>query len=159
MRLNYFGYKSTLLIISFFFISAAKSQTVVNATGNTIKDNLYYFEYSVGEISITTLTDNTNAVTQGLLQPNIKLVPPPCNSIDDKVIDFENPTKNLIRIVGQYDWITHYQVYAADGKLVAAGPFYNNVIDLTKYPAALYFIRLFPGCNGKFKVLKILKEL
>jgi hypothetical protein len=134
-------------------------QTVVNSTGNTIKDNSFYFEYSIGEISITTLTSGSNNVTQGLLQPNIKKVPPPCDFLDEKVLSFENPTRNLVRIVGRYDWITDYKVYAADGKLVKEGRFYNNVIDITKYPAGVYFIKLFPGCNKDFRVLKVLKQL
>ena len=135
------------------------SQTVINCAGNTLKDNAYYFEYSVGEISITTLNGSTNNVTQGLLQPNIKKVPPPCDFLDEKTISFENPTRNIVRLVGRYDWITDYKVFAADGKLVKEGRFYNNVIDLTKFPAAVYFIQLFPGCNNNFKVLKVVKQL
>jgi hypothetical protein len=147
-----------ILIILASFITT-NSQTVVNSTGNTLKDNSYYFEYSVGEISITTLAGSTNNVTQGLLQPNIKKVPPPCDFLDEKVLSFENPTRNLVRLVGRYDWITNYKVYAADGKLVKEGRFYNNVIDLTKFPAAVYFIQLFPGCNNNLKVLKVVKQL
>jgi hypothetical protein len=148
-----------LFMCLFTFITETYSQTLVNTAGNTIKDNSYFFEYSIGEIGINTLTGNTNNVTQGLLQPNIKRAPPPCIFPDDEVISFENPTRNLVRIVGQYDWITSYKVFAADGKLLKEGPFYNNVIDLTKYPAAIYFIKLYPGCNGKFKTLKVLKQL
>jgi len=137
----------------------AYNQTLVNSTGNTLKDNSYYFEYSIGEISITTIAGSTNNVTQGLLQPNIKKVPPPCDFLDEKLISFENPTRNIVRLVGRYDWITNYKVFAADGKLVKEGRFYNNVIDLTKFPAAVYFIQLFPGCNDNYKVLKVLKQL
>jgi len=147
------------ILILFSSFTAAIGQTVVNSTGNTLKDNSYYFEYSVGEISITTLAGTTNNVTQGLLQPNIKKVPPPCDFLDEKVLSFENPTRNMVRLVGRYDWITNYKVYAADGKLVKEGRFYNNVIDLTKFPAAVYFIKLYPGCNDDYKVLKVVKQL
>jgi len=147
----------TLILFSSF--TTAIGQTVVNVTGNTLKDNSYYFEYSVGEICITTLTGNANNVTQGLLQPNIKKVPPPCDSLDEKVISFENPTRNIVRLVGKYDWITNYKLYAANGNLVKEGRFYNNVIDLTNFPAAIYFIKLYPGCNDDYKVLKVVKQL
>jgi len=147
-----------LLIILVSF-TKVKGQTVVNSTGNTIKDNSYYFEYSIGEIAITTLSGNTNNVTQGLLQPNIKKMPPPCDFFDEKVLSFENPTRNIVRLVGRYDWITDYKVYAADGRLLKEGKFYNNVIDLTKFPAAIYFIKLYPGCNNNYKVLKVVKQL
>ena len=148
-----------LILIILSSSIATNSQTVVNSTGNTLKDNSYYFEYSIGEISITTIAGGTNNVTQGLLQPNIKKVPPPCDFLDEKIISFENPTRNIVRLVGRYDWITNYKVYAADGKLVKEGRFYNNVIDLTKFPAAVYFIKLFPGCDNNFKVLKVVKQL
>lgn len=154
---------SVLLIIFFIIISGSitvvNGQTLVNSTGSTIKNNSYYFEYSIGEISITTISGSTNNVTQGLLQPNIKKVPPPCNFLDEKVVSFENPTRDIVRLVGRYDWITDYKVYSSDGKLVKEGKFYNNVIDLTKFPASIYFIKLYPGCNNNYKVLKVLKQL
>ena len=152
-------FRSCFILILFSSFTTVIGQTVVNSTGNTLKDNSYYFEYSVGEISITTLAGTTNNVTQGLLQPNIKKVPPPCDFLDEKVLSFENPTRNIVRLVGRYDWITNYKIYAADGKLVKEGRFYNNVIDLTKFPAAVYFIKLYPGCNDDYKVLKVVKQL
>jgi len=148
-----------LLLIFGLFSPIAMSQTLVNSTGNTIKDNYFYFEYSIGEISITTLSGGTDNITQGLLQPNIKKVPPPCDFLDEKVVSFENPTRNIVRLVGRYDWITDYKVYTSDGKLVKEERFYNNVIDLTKFPAAIYFIKLYPGCNNNYKVLKVFKQL
>jgi hypothetical protein len=154
------SYFPIFIIILFLITSAtAKSQVLVNTTGNTIKDNSYHFEYSIGEISITTLSATSNNVTQGLLQSNIKKIPPPCDFLDEKVLSFENPTRNIVRIVGRYDWITDYKVYAADGKLVKEGKFYNNVIDITKFPAGVYFVKLLPGCNNDFRVLKVLKQL
>ena len=147
------------ILFSCCIINDLQAQTLVNTTGNTVKDNSYYFEYSIGEIGITTLTGTTNTVTQGLLQPNIKKAPPPCDFLDENVLSFENPTRNIVRIVGRYDWITDFKVYAADGKLVKQGKFINNIIDLTKFPAAIYFIKLYPGCDNNYRVLKVLKQL
>lgn len=62
---------AVVLIFSFIVINAS-SQSVVNSTGNTIKDSTYYIEYSIGEISISTLENKTNTATQGLLQPNFR---------------------------------------------------------------------------------------
>lgn len=159
MKTTLCHFRIFLLFFILLFTRITQGQTLVNTTGNTLKDNFYFFEYSIGEIAITTLSGTSDNATQGLLQPNIKKAPPPCTFPDDKVISFENPTRNIVRIVGQYDWITNYKVFASDGKLVKEGPFYNNAIDLTKYPAAIYFIKLFPGCDGNFKVLKVLKQL
>lgn len=154
-RKGSFNAISILLIISV----STKAQVLVNTTGNTLKNSAYVFEYSIGEIAVTTINAIDNNITQGLLQPNTKLIPPPCDFLDEKILSFENPTKNIIRIVGRYDWITDYKMYAADGKLVQEGRFYNNVINISKHPAGLYFVKLFPGCNGNNRVLKVLKQL
>ena len=63
-----------LLCLTFISVSCINTseQTLVNSTGNTIKNNLYSFEYSVGEIAITTISNKTNNATQGLLQPAVK---------------------------------------------------------------------------------------
>ena len=145
-----------LLTIQLTFLSHA--QKLVNTTGNTIKNGSFSFEYSIGEIGINTLDASANHITQGLLQPNIKVLNPQCQIINGTLLRFENPTRDKIRIVGQFDWITRYQLYATDGKLLRDRPFYNNYIDLGGLPAALYFIRLYPGCDGNFIVLKAIKQ-
>lgn len=149
-----------LVFFSFLFAccNCVNSQTLTNTTGSTLINSGYYFEYSIGEVSITSLQNNSFVVTQGLLQPNLKRTPPPCDFMSNKFISFENPTSNLVRLVGQYDWITSYQIFSVDGKLVKSASFYNNVIEISDLPSALYFIKLFPGCNGTFKTIKILKQ-
>ncbi len=159
MSRQLYGYLLSCFLLSLLGSTNIKGQGLVNSTGYTIKDNSYYFEYSIGEISINTLLGGSNNATQGLLQPNIKRVPPPCDFLDEKVLSFENPTRNLVRIVGRYDWVTDYKVYTIDGKLVKEGRFTNNVIDLTRFPAAMYIIQLYPGCNNNYRVLKVIKRL
>jgi len=131
----------------------------VNTTGKTVSNTSYVFEYSVGEISINTLSLAGKDVTQGLLQPNLKIQTPDCDVITAELNYFENPTKDKLRLVGLHDWIKSYQIYAADGRLIKAQNYYNNYIDITGLPAAgIYFIRLLPGCNGKYKVIKLMKR-
>jgi hypothetical protein len=150
-------YSLTAILFSFCF-SGLSAQSLVNSTGATISGSGFNVEYSIGEISITTLSATSNYGTQGLLQPSVKAVNPACEIVNDVLQYFPNPTINKIRIVGRHDWITHYMIYAADGKLVAQQPFVNNYIDLTRYSAGLYLVRLLPGCDGQFKTLKIVKK-
>jgi len=140
-------------------ISDSFSQSVVNCTGATLKSQSYSVEYSIGEVAIVTLTGTTTVATQGLLQPGIKINAAPCDIINSTVSYFETPAKDVLRIVGLHDWIQSYQVYAADGKLVRHQNFQNNQINVAGLPAAgIYFVRLLPGCNGKFQVLKFMKR-
>jgi hypothetical protein len=155
--------KTGFCLVAFCTIScfnSLRAQSLVGATGTTLNSNGYSLEYAVGEISIHTLaaSGNTSFLTQGLLQPSVKVINPACDIVNDILQFFPNPTINKIRIVGRNDWITHYMIYAADGKLMATAPFVNNFIDLTRFAAGLYLVRLLPGCDGQFKTLKIVKK-
>jgi len=132
----------------------------VNSTGKTVSDGSIIIDYSIGEISITTLTSpgNANYLTQGLLQPTIKIVNPGCEIINDTVSWFPNPVADIIRVVSRVDWITDYHIYAADGKLVRVSPFTNNQINMHNLPGGVYFIKLYPGCNDNFRTLTVVKQ-
>lgn len=143
--------------ILFFGICNVVAQSVVNAGGQTINSNDYVLEYSIGEVTITTLTTTDNTVTQGLLQPNIKVINPGCNIINDVIQYFSSPTSDILRVLGRHDWIDAYQIFTADGKLARKEKFFNNYFDLRNLAAGVYFIRLLPGCDNQFKTLKILK--
>lgn len=154
--------RPVLIAIAFIFaFNCANSQTLVGTTGTTtLNGNGYSFEYAVGVISIATLSANGNTgyVTQGILQPNVKVNDPDCEVIMGVLHYFPNPAKNKVRIVGRNDWITHYIIYSADGRLMVKQPFVNNYIDLTRFANGLYLIQLLPGCNGEYNTLKILKN-
>src|SRR5215203_3774439 len=68
--------KFIFFLLSTAFISGlsikSNGQILVNSTGNTIRNDSYCFEYSVGEIAITTISNSNNDATQGLLQPILK---------------------------------------------------------------------------------------
>ncbi|MDP4263889.1 MAG: gliding motility-associated C-terminal domain-containing protein [Bacteroidota bacterium] len=69
--------------LSLLFQQGASGQQLVNATGNTITDNNISIEYAIGEIAITTLSSGDVFVTQGLLQPIIKIDGgDPCKMLD-----------------------------------------------------------------------------
>ena len=152
-----------VLAIAFVLLlpaSHAYGQKLVNTTGATIRDNSSIIEYSVGEISITTLTmqGNSNYVTQGLLQPNVRLINPGCDVVNDTVNCFPNPTSNILSVVPRANWITSYRIYAADGKLVRMADFVSNQIDMSTLPGGAYFIKLYPGCDEKYRILKVIKQ-
>lgn len=156
MKINKNGF---FLICLVLMGGMARGQSLVNSTGQTLVTTDYQVEYSIGEISITTLPGGNNQVTQGLLQPSVKVVDPSCDIINNTLQYFPNPTLDYIRIVGRHDWITSYQIYAADGKLVSNTRYFNNYIDLRKLASGMYIIRLLPGCGGEYKTLKIIKQL
>jgi hypothetical protein len=145
---------------AFFSNITVQGQKLVNTTGNTIGDNNLTIEYSIGEISITTLftVNSTNYVTQGLLQPSVKVINPDCAIINDTLNYFPNPAVNILSVIGKTDWITGYRIYASDGKLVRIAPFISNQINMYHLPGGVYFIKLYPGCDNKNRILKVIKQ-
>jgi hypothetical protein len=137
-----------------------QAQTLVNTTGSTVTDGKTTIEYSIGEISITVLSgaNNTNYVAQGLLQPTLKVTNPDCAIINDSLNYFPNPTVNILSVVAKTDWITGYRIYSTDGKLVRMAPFISNQINMYNLPGGVYFIKLYPGCDDKNRVLKVIKQ-
>jgi hypothetical protein len=136
------------------------SQSLINSTGSTITTPDYIVEFSVGEIGITTLSDATGAnfITQGLLQPILKITDPDCPIINDSLIFFPNPTRNFLSVVPKYNWITSYRIYAIDGKLVRVASFISNQINLIDLAPGVYFIQFLPGCNNKYRTIKVIKQ-
>jgi hypothetical protein len=147
------------LLYLLLIASPAQSQQVINATGTTITNNSYIIEYSIGELAVTTISAPNNYATQGVLQPNVKVINPSCNIINQAFQFFPNPTYDRLRLVGQYNWIDAYQVFAADGKLIRSEKFYNNEINLTNLATGIYFIRMLPGCDNQYKTIKIYKSI
>lgn len=148
---------TSLFTCILFSAFTASAQQVINSTGQTISTSNFVIEYSVGELAITTISGTANHATQGLLQPNIKVINPDCAVINQPFQYFPSPTYDKLRLVGQNNWIDAYQVFAADGKLVRSLKFYNNEIDLSNLAAGIYFIRMLPGCDNKYKTIKIFK--
>lgn len=58
-----------LLLYILLSLKNVFSQTLINSTGSILQNSNISVEYSVGEISISTLASNQNYITQGLLQP------------------------------------------------------------------------------------------
>ena len=145
-------------VVLFFLPFQSYSQTLINTTGSTIANNNYIIEYSIGEIGITTIASTNNDATQGLLQPLRKVQNPECVIVNDIIQYFPNPAQDIIRIVGRHDWIKSYNIYQSDGKLVMQSNYYNNQINVSRLASGVYLVVLYPGCDGNFKTLKILKQ-
>ena len=152
---------TTILFTAAFLISG-KAQKVINTTGGFITTTTGSLEYAIGEISIATVYDNfttpIKALTQGLLQPIFKTNSPDCAIINDTIRYFPNPVESIVAIVPSKDWITGYSIFSEKGELVGSGTFTNNTINVSKLAAAAYFIKLLPGCDNKYRILKIIKK-
>lgn len=150
--------KTLLLLPLLCFYSIVFSQELVGSTGSTIKNAEVEIAYAVGEIGIHTISATENTVTQGLLQPNIRIINNDCADLLKSVIFYPNPARSELRLSTQYLGITHYQIFAADGKLMASEPFTYNPINLSKLSSGVYIIRLFVSCDNSYRAIKFMKQ-
>jgi hypothetical protein len=151
--------RKTLLLLPLLCLSSVLfSQELVGTTGSTIKNSEVEIAYAIGEIGIHTISSTENIATQGLLQPNIRIINNDCADILKSIIFYPNPARNELRLSTQYLGITHYQIFASDGKLVASEPFTYNPINLTKLSSGVYVIRLFVSCDNGYRAIKFMKQ-
>jgi len=118
----------------FFFLvcyNQSFSQAVVNSTGSTIQNNNFNIEYSIGEISIATLSGNQDYATQGVLQPIIKFKD--CNLLHLIPSAFTPNHDNLNDYFGVKNWpvTSSFElcIYNRWGQLVFKT---NNVLECWK---------------------------
>jgi gliding motility-associated-like protein len=111
-----------LFVLLFILTNANSSfsQNVINSSGYTINNNLVSIEYSIGEISITTLTGNQNYITQGILQPVLQFKD--CNILKLIPNAFTPNGDNINDCFGMRNWpaTSSYQlcIYNRWGQLV-----------------------------------------
>ena len=172
------NFKGVLVIILCVLANKLEAQSItpftVNIAGFTAQKSGYSLTVSTGEaISITNFTSpNGASLNSGFLQNN----PPIVTSINDIYSKFgsdeirisPNPTRSttFLHFYSKQLGSMQYQLLdVASKSLFRSEPFsYLNssqtVIDLTNYPAGVYYINVFfkPSC-GKFKsgIYKIIK--
>lgn len=99
------SYFKRTLFKSFIFLFLGKStaaQVLLNSTGYNLKNNSISIEYSIGEISISTLGNIETVTTQGLLQPFYVLKD--CNVFNYIPTGFSPNNDNLNDCFGVRHW-------------------------------------------------------
>ncbi|HEX6334919.1 MAG TPA: T9SS type A sorting domain-containing protein [Flavisolibacter sp.] len=147
-------------------------QSVANATGGSFTNNLYSFDWSVGElalVSTATSADGGMVLTNGFLQPGHRNTSTDPGFTDDEVRITPNPTFNTIQVnlLTQQQGNVRIQVYDTHGRMLVSKSGVNNglgnihKIDLLPYAAGTYFLRItldpYPGSvkkSGSYKIVK-----
>ncbi len=141
--------KNILVGFIFFIITFSKvnAQTTINVTSHSASINGIVYDYSIGEMTMTTTERASNLIiTQGVLQPNYR------NSTTDEVIsknDFEdfakvypNPTSNLLFIELIDTENATFQLFDALGKILidTKSTEMKSSIDLSAFATGNYYL-------------------
>jgi hypothetical protein len=171
----------TLLVIAITgcvaFGQSSVSPNVINTTGNTYTSGHYILDWSIGELALVNLmeesTQSKYIITNGFIQPFTQ-DPNLTNNNgvfgDGEIIILPNPTQNILEI----DFRTkqkgamNYRLYDVLGRVLFTNSFssygYGQIekIDMTGARAGSYFLRieLNPDLTsvhktGSYKIIKL----
>ena len=141
------------------------SPQVISSAGNQHVINSISFEWTLGEVAVTTLQGSNNAITQGFHQPKyvVTNIGEPLSGTE-KINVYPNPTSDLIQIeiMLNNNRVIYARITDINGKLVwdneYKGKQVTESISLKNYPNGNYFLNLsFDNGNSKqtFKIQKI----
>lgn len=129
------------------FVSSVSAQSAITSGGDSGSSGNYALSWSLGELSISTLTSSNYILTQGLHQ-GIYVEPIPLNTgVSSFNIEvFPNPAKEWIEIANRNSnskW--SYTILNQKGKAITAkGEILDakHRVDLENIPSGLYFIQI-----------------
>ena len=143
-----FVMKQFLLIIllshfSTLLLSQTIQPSVVNTTGGSIGDSQMLVEWSLGEMSITTIGNSSHLVTQGFLQPSLEnQVGMEDIAIQADILAFPNPVKDYMYLSAKSIDKWQIEIYDVTGKTILNTDFQPK-LDLQALKPGLYIVTLF----------------
>ncbi len=147
-----------LLLCSFKEVVAQNlSPTVVNSSGGVIINQSHSLEWSLGEVSVTTINSNDNLLSQGFLQPIISGTVPAKDLFDEsKFKAYPNPVSAELIMETDLKEIASVAVFDLAGKLLMKTAFQTR-LDLKHLNRGLYVVALFNKQAQFLHALKITK--
>ena len=159
--------KLLLLLIS-FALSKIDAQTlspeVIATSGNTMTTNNLQLDWTLGEVAITTLLNNSQQITQGFHQPNYIIT-----SVDEPSIEianvnvFPNPTIERIEIKISFNEVQSIRtsLYDINSRIIWTkddfGQEIHRIENIQHLPIGSYFLNITSIDNQYSQTFKIQK--
>lgn len=157
-----------VLVFTFVFLSMTDmfaqsiSRQVIGITGGTFQFNAARVSWTAGETLIgkATSSDGQTAVTIGFQQPDLSILPP---ATDEKLLlnISPNPTPDLINVIllDPTNKDLRLTLSNAQGQVLVPALLldpWKNEIDLSRFPAGVYFLNV-TDLENSFQTYKIIK--
>ncbi|MBK7466376.1 MAG: T9SS type A sorting domain-containing protein [Saprospiraceae bacterium] len=130
---------------SLLFFCAIEAQnlspTVVNSSGGFVKNANHSLEWSLGELAVSTVTNNSNMLTQGFIQPFTIMVGTSDKARDYKIAYFPNPIEDILYLITDHEDILSIQIHDLLGRLIQNSDF-SQSINLQHLKTGIYNISL-----------------
>ena len=151
--------KIQLIILGLCALNSINAQTISAGTiasfVGSVNNSTITIDYSVGENAISTVSNTSNCVTQGFLQPQL-IISTGIIEVDEnnEVSVFPNPTTDfvLIKSTEQVTWI----IYDAMGKVILLGDY--NRIETNQFALGVYYLEISNKKSGNKKTIKLIKN-
>jgi hypothetical protein len=144
-----------------FFIGNLQAQNIISSAGLSFQNTQFSVDYVVGELSVMTLQNNQNILTQGFLQPIMtKTIPTGLldNSLQYSLIYFPNPTDKYVLIQSNYTDLKKFTLTDILGRQLFNQDLENNLLNLENLATGTYIINLFNSKSQLLKTFKIVKQ-
>ncbi len=151
-----------LFLITIFSIASSYGQTVVpqvvNANGGHFANSDFSLEWSVGELSISTIKSNGNLLTEGFLQPNLPGSVANIDLASSKLQVVPNPFTTWIRLSDSENSETLWNVRlcSSDGQMLLAQRSISE-LNLEYLSNGMYVLYVSDKNNNFIKSIKISK--
>lgn len=150
--------RSTLLWYSLFATVSLSAQEVVSTQGDSYSTANGKIDFTIGEVTINTVTDGTNTLTQGFHQTQWNFLGLEDLSPDYKVTIFPNPSSDVLNVQTVMFENVNYALYDAQGKLVLQNLLTAELtpIHVSELPVGSYSLTLTTNATilKTFKLIK-----
>lgn len=153
-----------VMVLASLSFASVSAQEAITSTGGNASGTGGSVSYTVSQVTYTTNSGSGGTVGQGVQQPYEIYV---ITSIDDSrdlsliMSVYPNPNEGLLKLkTGEnVDADLRFSVFTYNGTLLLqqAVETSETEIDLGKYPAATYFLKIYKN-NREIKVFKIIKN-
>lgn len=158
-----------LLILNYFLLSSNTTAQeihphILSSAGNLNQSTTMSIEWTLGELSITTISGPSTMITQGFHQPRL-VVTAIYETIENfgKLNVYPNPTSDQVTLNMEFDKKIAVQVDLTDSqgrkiiKRLYFGQNVNDIVSLRDLPNGTYFVSFSFDNNYFKKSFKILK--
>lgn len=152
---------SLILFFAFqYCVAQSLSPQVISSSGTSFANGSNQLDWTLGELSTSSLTNGSNSLSQGFHQPNLSIT-----SIDNfdetyGLTIFPNPAIDLLQIQFEKANENNFiELYSTEGKLLLTQE--SNFatlcqIDMSKYDVGTYLVKIH-NKNTKGKSYRIVK--
>jgi Secretion system C-terminal sorting domain len=158
--------KTLFFFTLFAFTTATKAQQISNQVVNSAGGfgqigSTYSVTYAIGEPITTTLSTSATTVTQGFLQPEIRIRTGIfIQKTDDNCAFSIFPNPSVERIFTNDLTNRTFEILTLQGQIMGSYQPQNGSIDVSKLPQGTYLIRSLCGDakEGNYNTLKFIKQ-